>query len=1019
MQKRRTSQAGSGRSRRSRGAGLILVTVFLALLFITPRAFAQALPGPADSEIPDLVPAGVKSSPKPDQISEADKARAMKLCREAVDALAHGNLGRAKAKALAARELNPEGAEAYLILGQVNYREKSLVLAEDNLSQSLILNPGLAQAHYYLGLVIQEKQDFEGAVAEQKKTIELTPNFESAHMQLASVYLQQMQIRSAEEEYIKVLVANPKNADAQKSLSGIYFSEGRLALVKEEYLKARDCFTQSLDRNQANNQARYYLAYTYLKIPHYLEAKDLLNQYLSTQPDAREVRETLDQLAKAWPAEAAPSPGPAGKEPEAPGPGFAAPKAEIKSVAVNSFENRTGDKQYDWLAVGIAEALNTDLSKFSYLRVAERRQVEEILKEKRLARLGVTTGGKAQAMEDVYEEVGKKLSTQGVIFGGYQLVGGNLRIDARLVDVGSGEVINAVSVEGKQTDLFTLERKLALGLIRNYIPLTPQEIASVQGGETKDLDAFRKFSQGMSLFYLGENQAAQKMYQEALKTDPRYSEALRELALTRKDVSKADTLAILPFQNATGQAKFDWLAVGVAESLTTDLKKATGIFLVERMKIEAALKEMKLGRALGIEDAAQIGKQVGAGVVLIGSYQMLGDQIRVDSRMVEVESGQILMSEKALGTVDTIFKVEEDLAIKIADTLKVKLSPEEMALIKQKPDLESFKRYIQAHSVLQIRESTPAEKEGKKVEIRTIAVTEFENTSGDQKYAWIGGGIQNALSTDLKQKGNFNLIERSEIGKVVKEQEQKLSKIGVTKEDLASKVGQAVGADAVIAGDFQTVGDTVRINSRLVNVATGEILLAERVDGKTEAIFQLQNQLAEKMLKVLQEASGAGGSQGKSKSPGPDLARSPYAALGSSLLLPGSAQILVNNRPARGLTIFGVEVALVGAALTYHLLYTVNYDKYVKNDNPSQYNKANNDYEIRNYLLAGVGAVALFSAIDAFILTYRGNYSAPAAGAVSEAQPEEKKESLLPARKWDVAMEEGNAGMNFKFKYRF
>lgn len=923
-----------------------------------------------------------------------------------------GRLDAARKKAEKVLGMKPKSADAFLLLGQVNYQEKNLALAKDNLSQSLILNPGLAPAHFYLGLVLRDKQDYAGGIAELKKAIELNPDYEAAHLQLGTIYQQQNQIPLAEEEFNKVLNANPKNTEAQKYLSGIYFIQGRMALTKEEYLKARDSFIKSLEKNPANDQARYFLAQAYLKIPHFSEAQDLLGQLLSANPDSKDAMETLNQITRAWPGGAAPP------VPAAPASG-PAPKTEIKSVAVSSFENRSGDKQFDWLAVGIAEALNTDLSKFSYLRVAERRQVEEVLKEKRLARLGVTTGGKAEAMEDVYEEVGKKLSTQGVIFGGYQVVGGNLRIDARLVDVGSGEVINAASVEGKQSDIFSLERKLALGLIRNFVPVTPQEIVAVQGGETKDLEAFRKFSQGMSLFYLGDSQAAQKMYQEALKTDPRYSEALRELALTKKDVSKADTLAILPFQNATGQAKFDWLAVGVAESLTTDLKKATGIFLVERMKIEAALKEMKLGRALGIEDAAQIGKQVGAGVVLIGSYQMLGEQIRVDSRMVEVESGQILMSEKAIGTVDTIFKVEEDLAIKIADTLKVKLSPEEMAQIKQKPDLESFKRYIQAHFVLQIREATPAEKEGKKVEIRTIAVTEFENTSGDKKYAWIGGGIQNALSTDLKQKGNFNLIERSEIGKVVKEQEQKLSKIGVTKEDLASKVGQAVGADAVIAGDFQTVGDTVRINSRLVNVATGEILLAERVDGKTEAIFQLQNQLAEKMLKILQEASGAGGSQGKSKSPGPELARSPYAALGSSLLLPGSAQLFVNKRPVRGLTIFGVEIALAGAALTYHLLYTVNYDHYIKNNDPNHWQTAQDDYQMRNYLLAGVGAVALFSAIDAFVLTYRGNYPAPAGGAVSEAQPEEKKESLLPARKWDVAMEEIKAGMNFKFKYHF
>jgi hypothetical protein len=75
-----------------------------------------------------------------------------------------------------------------------------------------------------------------------------------------------------------------------------------------------------------------------------------------------------------------------------------------------------------------------------------------------------------------------------------------------------------------------------------------------------------------------------------------------------------------------------------------------------------------------------------------------------------------------------------------------------------------------------------------------------------------------------------------------------LAQTGIVDEQMAVQVGKAVGADAVIVGSFLQIGDVIRINARLINVETSEIIVAEQVSGKpgTE-LFDLMDQTAASM----------------------------------------------------------------------------------------------------------------------------------------------------------------------------
>lgn len=77
--------------------------------------------------------------------------------------------------------------------------------------------------------------------------------------------------------------------------------------------------------------------------------------------------------------------------------------------------------------------------------------------------------------------------------------------------------------------------------------------------------------------------------------------------------------------------------------------------LVERQQLQLVLRELDLGSSSLADPATQlrIGKIAGAGLMMFGAYQVVGNQMRLDLRMVEVETGRVLKaSERTVGSAD-------------------------------------------------------------------------------------------------------------------------------------------------------------------------------------------------------------------------------------------------------------------------------------------------------------------------------------------------------------------------------
>lgn len=104
----------------------------------------------------------------------------------------------------------------------------------------------------------------------------------------------------------------------------------------------------------------------------------------------------------------------------------------------------------------------------------------------------------------------------------------------------------------------------------------------------------------------------------------------------------------------------------------------------------------------------------------------------------------------------------------------------------------------------------------------SIAVLPFEASSDAAKYK---DAVTNEMINELVNLRRFRVIERSAIDKIVSE--QKIQASGFVDDKTAVKLGKIAGADALVIGNISLTGSAVKISARLVDVETGETLIAQ------------------------------------------------------------------------------------------------------------------------------------------------------------------------------------------------
>ncbi|MCA1562558.1 MAG: protein kinase [Acidobacteria bacterium] len=120
-----------------------------------------------------------------------------------------------------------------------------------------------------------------------------------------------------------------------------------------------------------------------------------------------------------------------------------------------------------------------------------------------------------------------------------------------------------------------------------------------------------------------------------------------------------------------------------------------------------------------------------------------------------------------------------------------------------------------------------------------VAVMTFANITREPADDWIGTGIAETVSSDLKNIQGLTVIGRARVFDALRN----LSSDTRLDESLAIDIGRRLGATWVIVGGFQRIGESVRITAHFVEVATGTVQRTVKVDGGIGEIFALQDKI--------------------------------------------------------------------------------------------------------------------------------------------------------------------------------
>jgi TolB-like protein len=144
------------------------------------------------------------------------------------------------------------------------------------------------------------------------------------------------------------------------------------------------------------------------------------------------------------------------------------------------------------------------------------------------------------------------------------------------------------------------------------------------------------------------------------------------------------TVAILYFDNNTGSADYDAMGRGVAAMLISDLSGVPEIKLVERERLQAVLAEQKMQQSKFFDSttAVKTGRLIGAEYLLTGAFTAVDPDIRIDTRVVRVETGEVVRTAKVQGKQDKFFALQQKLADELVKGLPTAVSPEALEALR-------------------------------------------------------------------------------------------------------------------------------------------------------------------------------------------------------------------------------------------------------------------------------------------------------------------------------------------------
>lgn len=143
-------------------------------------------------------------------------------------------------------------------------------------------------------------------------------------------------------------------------------------------------------------------------------------------------------------------------------------------------------------------------------------------------------------------------------------------------------------------------------------------------------------------------------------------------ASAQEETETKIVIAAADFQNNTGESEFDHLSKAIPSSIITNLAAFEQFKIVERSQLKAVLDELALSMQ-GIVDkqtAAKVGKHAGATLLIIGDFVIIGNEILINARLVEVTTSEVRAGIRKRGTLTNLLTLLDKISADILEELQ-------------------------------------------------------------------------------------------------------------------------------------------------------------------------------------------------------------------------------------------------------------------------------------------------------------------------------------------------------------
>jgi adenylate cyclase len=174
------------------------------------------------------------------------------------------------------------------------------------------------------------------------------------------------------------------------------------------------------------------------------------------------------------------------------------------------------------------------------------------------------------------------------------------------------------------------------------------------------------------------------------KTAAPVEPATEEKPVPRLALPDKPSIAVLPFQNMSGDPEQDYFADGMVEDIITALSRARWLFVIARNSSFTYKGK--------VVDPKQVGRELGVRYVLEGSVRKAGARLRITGQLIDALTGAHLWADRFDGSTEDVFELQDKVALSVAGVIEPALQEAEIRRSTARPtsDLTAYDLYLRA-----------------------------------------------------------------------------------------------------------------------------------------------------------------------------------------------------------------------------------------------------------------------------------------------------------------------------------